>query len=415
MLPCAPVPERPVSERIYDAVALAMLVYTRAVFAIEIFAERYRPRRGRLLVSSHRAETDVPLICPPLYVRGNYLLDRNAPRIHFAARDDMFEQGFFAGFPPGLPVPVRRLLFPLDAGRFLPGVRVNPVPYPSASVLRVGRALAAVPPGTPLDEVLPHELVEGFALRARSVGADVPSTARDALSGRYADLLWTLCCREELSSPVLGAVWQRRAEEGTAALRRLIDVVASGEILLLFPEGRPSPDGAIGPLRLGLRTLIRRGRPEAIVPISLAYDPITTGRIRAYVSFGEEFPAETGQPEEDVLRQLRAWTPLTCGQVVGDALVRSAAEGRDSVPVADLEERVVLAAEAAAEEGRPRERALASGRAERRRRLGSALRWTVREGLAVSDGRRLHLDPVRIFEDERLRRAAREYASARVE
>jgi hypothetical protein len=352
------------------------------------------------------------LICPVLYERGNYLRNRQAPRIHFAARDDMFERGFFAGFPPRLPIAIRRLLAPIDAGSLLARVRVHPVPYPSGATLRLGRALAALAPGTALREVLPAALAERFEAR-RVNGQGGPITVGEALAGRYADLLWTVCSREELQSPLLEAVWARRSEEGTAALRGLIDVVRSGEILLLFPEGRPSPDGAIGPLRLGLRTLVRRGRPEAVVPISIAYDAITLGRTRAYVSFGDELPGGAGQLEEDVLSALRRWTPLTCGQVVADALVRNAAEELDSVAVADLDERLALDVQAAHQDGRPCERALLAGRSERRRRLSDALRWTIQEGLAASDGRRLRLDPVRIFDDERLRRAAREYSSAR--
>jgi 1-acyl-sn-glycerol-3-phosphate acyltransferase len=413
MLPCAPVFERRVYEPLYDAVALGMRAYMRTVFAVEIFAESYRPRRGRLLVSSHRAETDVPLICPPLYERGNYWRDRRAPRIHFAARDDMFERGFFAGFPPGLPVAARRMLAPLDVSSLLSCLRVHPVAYPSAAVLRLGRALAAMPPGTALREAVPAAVGERFEMRAREDGADSPVTVGEALSSRYADLLWTFCSREELACPLLDPVWAQRSEEGTAALRRLIDIVRSGEILLLFPEGRPSPDGAIGPFRPGLRTLVRRGHPEAVVPISIAYDPITLGRTRAYVSFGDELPAGAGELEDELLAALRRSTPLTCGQVTADALVRGAEEGLESVAVPALDERLALAAQAAGEEGRPRERALAAGTSERRRRLSDALRWAVREGLAASGRRRLRLDPVRILGDERLRRAAREYASAR--
>jgi 1-acyl-sn-glycerol-3-phosphate acyltransferase len=417
MLPCAAVPGEPSAkplEPLYDAVAFGMWMYTRAAFRVEDLDPRYKPRPGRLLVSSHRAETDVPLLCPSMYREGGYLRDRAGPRIHFAARDDMFERGFFAGFPPGLPSAVRRLLYPLDAGRLLPRVRVHPVPYPSASTLRLGRALAELDGETPLEQVLPATLVVRFEARASDIGKAPPRTAGEALQGAYADLLWRFCSREELSIPLLEPAWARRAQQGAEAVRQLVETIRSGAILLVFPEGRPSPDGAIGPLRKGLGTLVRRGQPEAIVPIAIAYDPITRGRARAFVCFGEEFRTPTEGLEEAVLAALRRWTPLTCGQVVAHTLLASSSGGIEQLTAHELDVVLEAAVQAAAREGRPIERALSTP-AERRVRLSEALSFAVDAELATSDRRTLFLDGERILGDHRIARLAREFESAREE
>ncbi len=391
-----------------------MWAYTRAAFrVVDLGLAQLRLRPGILLVASHRAETDVPLLCPSLYRAGHFLRDREAPRINFAARDDMFDRGFFAGFPPGLPLAARRLLYPLEAGSVLPRVRVHPVPYPSASLLRLGRALAAVPPDAPLELLLPPELLEQLGARAREAGVRAPRTAVETLHGVFADLLWQYRTSEQLSAPAFEPAWRRRAEESAAAIRRLVELVASGEILLLFPEGRPSPDGAVGPLRKGLGTIVRRGRPEAIVPIAIAYDPLTPYRPRAYVAFGLELVPPAGGVDEALLRALRRATPLTCGQVVARELVRAASTGVERVGAPELDVALADECAAAVAEGRPVDRALL-GVPTRRERLSEALAWVVRSGLVTAPDRRsLVLAPERVLADGTVLRIAREHESAR--
>ncbi len=414
MVLCAPVPApQGALETLYDAVAAGMWAYTRTAFrVVDLGTEGYRPRRGLVLVSTHRAETDVPLICPSLYIEGRYW-NRRQPRVHFAARDDMFDRGFFGGFPPGLPLSARRLLFAIEVGALLPLVRVHPVPYPSASLLRLGKALASIPGETPLSQLLPAALVEPFDERAAALGRRPPETAGEVLSGSFADLLWRFCTPEEAASPVFERAWRRRAEEATAAIRSLVELVASGEMLLLFPEGRPSPDGAIGPLRRGLGTIVRRGSPEALVPVAIAYDPITRGRPWAYVSFGSELD-DFGDGIDDVaLTALKRTTPLTCGQVVARELLRAAQEDGGGLAVRALDAALVSECAEAFATCRPLDRALLDART-RRDRLTEALGWCLDRGLvARRDARTIDLVPERIVASPVLERSATEHASAR--
>lgn len=326
--------------------ALGTSAYVRATFRVDVLAaERADVAPGSLLVSTHRAETDAPLLIYALYWHAGIRGDRSK-RVWFAARQDLYEPGFFAGFPERMPPWARRALAPVAIGRFLPLVRVHPI-----------RSAQAMPLA---------------AARRRSRRPDL-----DALSPRE---LWRFVGAEELPDPQLWAHWRAEATED---LRRLVTLLRAGEPLVLFPEGRPSPDGEIGPLRRGVGLLVRRGRPETIRPIGLAYDPFVRGRTRAYVSFGEPLAPPERDVEDAVLAALKLATPLTCGAAVAYALLHGG----------DPERAVERAVGEAREEGRNVERALLSAEA-RRARLAECLAH-VRRG------------------DPRVGRLAREYESAR--
>ena len=121
---------------LYDAVGHGMWAYSHAAFRVTtLSAGRFAPEPGTLVVATHRRETDVPILCPPLYFGMGGRRNRT-DRLHFAARDDMFLPGFFAGFPPDLAPRARWLLYPIGVGRWLPLVNVFPIR--SARVARLG-------------------------------------------------------------------------------------------------------------------------------------------------------------------------------------------------------------------------------------------------------------------------------------
>ncbi len=396
---------------LYDAIALGMWVNTRSVFRVTTIGPvPSRLERGTLLVSTHRAETDVPLVCPSIYL-GYGLWRRRSVRPHFAAREDVFEPGFFAGFPDRMPLLARRALYGVGVGRVLSRLPMHPLPYPDAKRLRLGRALAAVPAETALETLLPPETLAPFTDRARRANIPPPLTAGEALRGAYADLLWRFCRRDELADPIFDAAWQRRAVEATAEIRDLIELVRSGEVLVLFPEGRPSPDGAIGPVRGGAGMLVRRGRPESVLPVGLAYDPLQR-RPRAFVAFGRPLTDLSGNVEASILRSLMLTTPLTCGQVVAGHLVDVADGTRPTVALAELDDALRRAVTTARSDGRPVDPALTET-AIRRGRLDDCATALCRIGLArPSDRRTLEIDLERVRESVPVRRLALEYASA---
>ena len=362
---------------LYDAVGVAMFVYSRLVFDLRVFWEgEFRLDEGTLLVCSHRSDHDVPIICGSLYVPGNVWRHRRT-RPWFAVRDDLFLRGFFAGYPPRLSPRARRLLYPLGVAR--PLLRNQCLPIRSPQKLRLAELLRAEP-GLELSHALPETKLAELRRRAEELALPEPRLARNVLRGEFADLLWTVHDRKSISAPELEQVWHERRRTATQDFHALADVLARGETLLLFPEGRPSPDGAIGPLQPGVTALVRRGSPRWLQPVALAYDPLTAGRTRAYLRFAPRVEPPSEHVEERVLELLRRTTPLTPGQLV--------AAGRDADP--EVEEEV----EAARAAGRPFE-----------------------PRLVDPEGRRRLLDEARAAAEraapETLARLAREHASAR--
>jgi hypothetical protein len=161
--------------------------------------------------------------------------------------------------------------------------------------------------------------------------------------------------------------------------------------VILFPEGQLSSNGDIGRLQPGLGSLVRRGSARRVQPVALAYDPLVSGRTRAYVAFTEPIEPGTGRILPAVERAMRAAMPLTPGQLAASALLN----GRAS-PAA-FRRAGEEAIGRAREEGRPLEPALLGAGHERA--LSDALSRARRRGPS---------DPL-------IQRLARELASARLQ
>jgi len=346
---------------LYDAVGHGMWAYSNAAFRVTVLdRRRFAPEPGTLVAITHRRETDVPVICPHLYFAMGGRRNTTG-RMHFAARDDMFLPGFFAGFPPDLPPRARRLLYRVGVARWLPLVNIFPIR--SASVARVGETLA-VRPDRPLWELLPQEEAAALAERAAACGLPPPAQAADVLRGEFADLLWKPVTPD--STAGLDEFWSARAAQAAGDFRTLVEVVRGGNVLIVFPEGRPSPDGEIGPIRPGIGALVRRGKPVAVRPLAVAYDPLVRGRTRVHLAHGAPVRLPNDDVEGTLLALLRVTMPLTCGQVVATLLETGVED------VTALERELADAVAVAREEGRPVEPDLLSPES-RRRRLTEAL------------------------------------------
>ena len=219
---------------LYDAVGHGMWVYSSAAFRVTVLdPERFAPEPGTLVAITHRRETDVPVICPHIYfAMGGRRNTTN--RMHFAARDDMFLPGFFAGFPPDLPLRARRLLYGVDVARWLPLVNIFPIR--SASVATVGEVLASRP-DQPLAELLPEKEAAAFAERAAACGHPPRRQAGDVLRGEYADLLWKPFAPEDRAG--LDEFWSARAAQAARDFRTLVEIVRDGNVLIVFPGRTP--------------------------------------------------------------------------------------------------------------------------------------------------------------------------------
>jgi 1-acyl-sn-glycerol-3-phosphate acyltransferase len=309
---------------------------TRARFRFRYLGSPFRLEPRTLLLLTHRSDWDIPVTTNVYWPGRMWSYD---PRLLFVARDDMFLPGFLGGYPPRLPLPLRRALAGVDVGRGLGWARLA-LPVASATRARIADVrlddpslpLAAIPAGP-------------FLERARRLGRPAPRTLAE-LDGAYVDLLWQPYDRAEL--PGLDAFWARRRLRAAQDFAALVDWLARGGSLALYPEGRPSPDGAIGPLQRGIEVLIRRARPAALVAGGLAYDPLGPGRTRAYLALGERL-----DPRADVLEALRGAMPQTAGQLAAHAVLHGVPPEPDGRP-ADPRLRELLPAAMAAARAAPR-------------------------------------------------------------
>jgi 1-acyl-sn-glycerol-3-phosphate acyltransferase len=292
----------------FDLVALGGSAASRARFHGRKLSGRFtNPPRTQQLVN-HRSDWDITLTTNIYWPGRMWARD---PRLVFVARDDMFLPGFLGGYPPGLPLAARRLLARVDVGR---GLRLGRLALPVASAARARLADVALDdPALALAE-LPGDAVEPFLARARRLGRRAPRTLGE-LDGSYLDLLWRVYDRAEL--PGLDGFWGRRRARARRDFEALAAHVESGGSLTIYPEGRPSPDGAVGPLQRGSAVLIRRARPDALIVGGLAYDPLGRGRTRAYLALGPLL-----DPGADVLAELRRQLPQTPGQIAAHAAVQ---------------------------------------------------------------------------------------------
>ena len=117
-------------------------------------------------------------------------------------------------------------------------------------------------------DVVPKRLL-GSLFGERGLAA-VRAARRTCCGGEYADLLWEPVSRGE--GP--GRLLERARDDGRPPTSASSSgLMRAGKSLLVFPEGRPSPDGEIGPLRRGLDALVRRGKPERILPVDARLRP----------------------------------------------------------------------------------------------------------------------------------------------
>jgi 1-acyl-sn-glycerol-3-phosphate acyltransferase len=358
---------------LYDLAGIGLWVYVRAAFDVRVLGrEHLRLRPRTLIVVTHRSDADVPVFAHCLYPP-HASPRRRALLPHFAVRDDLFLRGFFAGYPPWRHSLPRRLAWPLGVGPALRRLRCHPIA--SARELRLVQVFRAAPERT-VEELAPPSAMA--ALEARAVGG--ATRAGDALVGRAADVLWRTYGPEELDREAHRPLWAARRREALRDFRGLVDAVSGSGTVVLFPEGRPSPDGTLGPIRAGLGALVRRARPERLLALALAYDPLVSGRTRVHVAAAEPVAPPADDVDAAVLDLMRTTMPLTAGQLAA----RARLDGRPLDAPAEVD--------AALAEGRPVERDLLDP-GTRRRRLDEALAAPAEEAT--------------------LRRLAREYESAR--
>jgi 1-acyl-sn-glycerol-3-phosphate acyltransferase len=300
-------------------VAAGMTAYVRLRLRPHIFgAEHLRLEPGTIVAPNHRSDNDVPVLVTTLYPQWARAAARGVPWPTFATDDHAFLRGFLAGYPEGMPLWLRRVLWPIRVGGVLER-NLQCVPVREPNEMRLVELLRA-DPRLALDGQLPVELEAALARRAAELGRPAPERAQDVLHGVYADVLWKPVDRDEVARP--GEHWREHLRAAVGDFRRLAQTLAAGGIVVIYPEGELSPDGRIGPLRAGLASLARRGRAHWVQPVAISYDPLAGARPRVYVSIAPRIAPVPGRVASDVADALRRAAPLTAGQIAAWQVAR---------------------------------------------------------------------------------------------
>jgi 1-acyl-sn-glycerol-3-phosphate acyltransferase len=306
----------------------AMTGYVRSAFRVRSFGlEQLQFEPATILAPNHRSDNDVPLLVSTLGPRWTEMVTAGLPWPTFAADDHAFLRGFLAGYPEGLPLTVRRLLWPIRVGGILER-HLQCVPVRQPAQMRLVELLRSAPDG-PLDGRLPPDLDAALRSRADELRLSPPVRAADVLEGRFADLLWTLVDRDRTSP--CEEIWRSHLRAAVGDFRRLAAALRSGGLVVIFPEGELPPEGQVGPLRPGLPSLVRRGRARLVQPVAISYDPLAPGRVRAYISVAAPVvtspapdpPAGAAPPaslDDRVTDAMRRAIPLTARQIAAAVL-----------------------------------------------------------------------------------------------
>ena len=314
-------------------VAIGMSGHSAVFFNRRMFgAENIRLGPHSILAPSHRTDHDVPVLASLFFPHWARAFAEGNPWPTFATDDQAFMRGFLAGYTPGLPLWMRRLLWPIRVGGVLERhLQCVPVRQPS-QMLAVELLRAA--PDQPLDGQVPTELRAALIDRAITLRRPSPKLAADVLDGGYADLLWTEIERDTSGGDA--EVWRTHLRAAVGDFRRLTMALRSGGSVVLFPEGELSEDGTIGPLKSGLASLARRGRARFVQPVAISYDPLTYGRTHAYVSVAAPLEPVPPRLTEVLTSALRRATTLSAGQIAawnlleGDGSPRALARGAEA-------------------------------------------------------------------------------------
>jgi len=227
----------------------------------------------------------------------------------FAARDDVFDRGFLSShfqFP-------RFLAFPMSAinlSAVMAAFRAQPIGRLTRS--RVSNMLRDVykhEGNAALKDVLKAKWITKFAsLLPPSLNSNLNNTRlKDFLSYDYRIVHAQNGDLSMLKSDVLERTRAFLLDKIDRQLGRFANILDEGGILFFTPEDDHTPDGRFGPIRSGIHRLIRMAQTEVrILPVNIAYDFMTVGRMRIHITIGPEITNLKGLTKSEFERLVQA-------------------------------------------------------------------------------------------------------------
>lgn len=301
----------------------------------------YHALPSTLITITHKRDPDIVITAPVMHLKKT--LFHNHRRMHFVAREDMFDPGF-VNYHLMFPFPRGPIIHRLNVSPFVRGLRAHPISF------IVHQRVAPL-----LRDVLRHEgnirlgdtlSPAGLAWFAGRLPAQKATELADLnlstfLSYGYRNLHDTLTPAGILKDDLAHKLRAQTLKQIGQQVNVFIDILNKGGICMVAPEGDLSPDGKFSPIKsLLYRLLSRSSCKVTIQPVNITYDFMTLKRMRIYVDIGQgiSFNNRTGkiEAEQEIRRSIVALGRVTVGQIASEYFLRKLESGEETTALAEM-------------------------------------------------------------------------------
>jgi hypothetical protein len=322
-------------DALHYLVATTFGIGTRLAFDLHVEGlARYRQRPSTLVVVNHKRDSDSITVPPLLIFNGVHPIRP----MWFAGREDMFVTGFL-GLQPPIPAPLRPVLARTNLTRVLYALHILPMRrFPERTVHEALDEFVRVAGDRPVSEVLASQEIQTLP---------APGLREGMVSNLLAwrNRSWWL---QKASLRVFLPVWQHelaalQRDVVDRQLRAMAAVLDRGDALYLAAEGVLSSDGRLQQFRAGLRRILALTRSAVrCLPVGIVYDFMRPGRLRVFITVGEEVPAaaSAAEMERRVRAAVAALNTMTVSQIGSRILWDLVAGGADTIGRGRLESAV---------------------------------------------------------------------------
>jgi len=283
----------------------------------EIIPPDFRLQPGTLVVSNHLRDCDVPVLTAALCRRRGVRILNPLP--FCAAREDLFRRGFVSDLLGAWPRPVAWLLGRVPLEGLFRILRVQPIRR--IREFTWGETLSALR-AAGFADADPAQVFHARGLReiANALGS-LPRRVDAIDPGRLGALRLRHWGLRRLHPAILRALVPGFRATISAQIGRLVELIATGRVVYLAPEGVTSRSGRFGCVRAGAWEVYRRcAMPPPVLPVALSYDPLRRGRVRAVVRIGPTLQPIRVQSRSEFDARLRVeilrLSAVTCSHLV---------------------------------------------------------------------------------------------------
>lgn len=268
----------------------------------EIIPPDFRLDPGTLVVSNHLRDCDVPVLTAALCRRRGLRMLNPLP--FCAAREDLFRRGFVGDLLSTWPRPVTWVLGRVPLEGLFRILRVQPIRRIREFTL--GETVSALD-NAGFGGADPRAVfcTRGRREITRTLGA-LPDRVDAIDPGRLGSLRLAHWGLRRLRVRVLRELAPGFRATISGQIGRLVELISTGRVVYLAPEGVTSRSGRFGCVRAGAWEVYRRcAKSPPVLPVALSYDPLCSGRVRAVVGIGQALPAIDASCRRDFDARLR--------------------------------------------------------------------------------------------------------------